>query len=382
MRVMLSAGEASGDNYGALLLNELTSRAPVEAFGLGGDLMQASGCELITHSREVAAVGITEILRHIPRIYLSYRKLVRALRLRRPDLLVLIDFPDINFKLARHAHRLGIPVLFFISPQIWAWKKWRIRLVRRFVTKMLVIFPFEEQFYRGHNVQVEFVGHPLADLPLPDVGREVFAKQHGLDPRKHWITLMPGSRRGEVQLNLPTMLEAVRLLDSSKNPSEYLLPVASTISRELISDLCNKSGVKPVLLEQDDARAALFHSRASIVASGTATVEAALIGNPFVVVYRVSGLTYAVGKRLVTLEHYAMPNLIAGEEIVPELIQERFTAANVVSALEPLLTDSAQRNEMVRHLRALRGIMVRSDSTGSTAISRAADAVLALTTHG
>ncbi|MBV9670640.1 MAG: lipid-A-disaccharide synthase, partial [Acidobacteriales bacterium] len=156
MRIMLSAGEASGDNYGALLLSELRSRAPIEAFGLGGERMRAAGCELIAPASEVAAVGITEIIRHIPRIYMSYRKLVTALRERRPDVLVLIDFPDINFKLARHAHALGIPTIFFISPQIWAWKPWRIHLVRRYVTKMLVIFPFEETFYRERGVDVEF----------------------------------------------------------------------------------------------------------------------------------------------------------------------------------------------------------------------------------
>ncbi len=229
MKLMLSAGEASGDNYGAMLLRELRKHEPVEAFGLGGEQLLAAGCDLTVNAHEVAAVGITEIVRHLPRIYSSYRKLVRALQRRRPNLLVLIDFPDINFKLARHAHRLGIPVVFFVSPQLWAWKPRRLRLVKRYVTRMLVIFPFEEQFYCERNVDAEFVGHPLADLPLPSVTREAFGGAHRLDPLKPWIALLPGSRKGEVRLNLPEIARAAALLGDAY---EYLLPVASTLTRQ------------------------------------------------------------------------------------------------------------------------------------------------------
>jgi lipid-A-disaccharide synthase len=341
MKLMLSAGEASGDNYGAMLLRELRKHETVEAFGLGGEQMKAVGCDLTVNAHDVAAVGITEIVQHLPNIYASYRKLMRALQERKPNALVLIDFPDINFKLAAHAHRLGIPVIFFVSPQLWAWKPWRLRLVQRHVTKMLVIFPFEERFYRERRVDAEFVGHPLADMPLPSITREAFAAQFGLDPQKQWISILPGSRRGEVRLNLPEMVRVAELLG---NGYEYLLPVASTLTREYVESQLPVGSPSIRFIPAEYARAAMFHARGSIVASGTATVEAAMMGNPFVVVYRVSPITYAIGKRLVKVSHYAMVNLIAGGEIVPELIQHRFTAEGVAAHMRILLGDSAERS--------------------------------------
>lgn len=373
MRLMLSAGEASGDSYGAMLLDALRKHEAIGCFGSGGEKMRAAGCELIVNAGEVAAVGITEIVAHLPRIFAGYRKLVSALRKRRPDALVLIDFPDINFKLARHAHRLGIPVIFFVSPQIWAWKPWRIRLVQQYVDKMLVIFHFEEKFYRERQVNAEFVGHPLADLPLPAVSREDFARQHELDAAKPWIALLPGSRRGEVQLNLPELIRCAALLGKEY---DYVLPVASTLTAEYLWGRLAEGGAHITLVPHAAARAALFHARASVVASGTATVEAALLGNPFVVVYRVSGLTYAVGKRLVCLDNYAMVNLIAGREIVPELIQARFSAENVVAQLHPLLEESAARTRMIADLSQVRQLLRHRE--GGKAMARAAAAVLAM----
>jgi lipid-A-disaccharide synthase len=376
IEIMLSAGEASGDNYGAMLLRELQKRGDVRAFGLGGEQMRAAGCELTVSAHEVAAVGITEIVWHIPRIYAAYRRLVRGLRERRPAALVLIDFPDINFKIARHAHALGIPVIFFVSPQLWAWKPWRLKLVQQFVSKMLVIFPFEEDFYRERGVAVEFVGHPLADLPTPEISREDFARAYGLDPEKRWTALLPGSRRGEVRLNLPEMMRAAELLGADY---EFILPVASTLQQSFLEENVGPSRgrLRFTFVPAEQARAAMLHARASIVASGTATVEAALIGNPFVVVYRVSGLTYLIGKRLVKVSHYAMVNLIAGREIVPELIQERFTAESVVEHLRPLLTDGHERQRMMDDLAQVRHKLKKVDAPEANAIARAADAIMA-----
>lgn len=355
---MLSAGEASGDNYGAMVISSLCenlrqrSSSGLQAFGLGGEKMRLAGCELIVDAHAVAAVGITEIVTHLPDIYRAYRRLVRALRERRPDALVLIDFPDVNFKLARHAHRLGIPVVFFVSPQLWAWKPWRLRLVRRYVTRMLVIFPFEEPFYRERGVNAEFVGHPLAELPQPSISREAFAAKHGLDARKPWIALLPGSRRGEIALNAPELARAALILDPAA--FEFIVPVASTLSDASVGESFGSDAARMHFVPSTDARAAMLHARASIVASGTATVEAALIGNPFVVVYRVSPLTYAIGKRLVRLKSYAMVNLIAGKQIVPELIQDDFTAENVVRHIRPLLDDDAARRHMTDDLAQVR----------------------------
>src|SRR5271157_5925269 len=201
--IFISAGEASGEHYGALLVDELKLRLAAEGrtaafFGMGGTRMEAAGLERVVRAEDMAVMGITEVVRHLPRIYREFRKLKAAIRARRPGVAVLIDFPDIHFKLAEELHRLGIPVIFFVSPQLWAWKKHRIKLVQKYIRKMLVIFPFEEPFYREHGVQAEFVGHPLAELPLPAISREQFAAENGLNPQKTWIGLLPGSRPKEI----------------------------------------------------------------------------------------------------------------------------------------------------------------------------------------
>ena len=351
-KIFLSAGEASGEHYAVQLIPAIRQLAPqADFFGLGGQRMESLGFRRIVRAEDVAVMGITEIIRHIPRIYAEYRKLRASIAAERPNAAILIDFPDVNLSLARTLHRLGIPVIYFVSPQLWAWKKYRIRKVQRYVDRMLVIFPFEENFYKQHGVDAQFVGHPLAEVPLPSISRNAFAAQHGLDPSKKWTGLLPGSRFKEIRLNLPEMIEAARQLDGAY---EYLLPLAPTLTPEHVTHVRSMlPETSPRVTITHDARAVLYHSQASIVASGTATVEAALIGNPFIVVYRVSGLTYAVAKRVVKVPHVAMVNLIAGREIVPELIQDDFTAANTVSHLRPLLEDEAARNKMKQDLAAV-----------------------------
>jgi lipid-A-disaccharide synthase len=433
--IFISAGEASGEHYGALLLSALQQKLRAQNreaayFGMGGERMAAAGLERVVRSEDMAVMGITEVIRHLPRIYQEFRKLKRAIRERRPDVAVLIDFPDIHFKLAEEFHRLGVPVVFFVSPQLWAWKKHRIKLVQKFVTRMLVIFPFEEAFYREQGVAAEFVGHPLAELPLPTISREYFAAAHGLDAAGMWIGLLPGSRPKEIRDNLPEMLAAARLLidagttgtsepagdpksltqslevsglDFSRaenrgkgtrasaiaepNPSrlQFLIPLAPTLNeaqRAQVKALVTLHGSSLPVKLVDDARATLHHVRAAIVASGTATVEAALIGNPFVVVYRVSRLTYAIAKRVVTVPHVAMANLIAGQRVVPELIQNDFTAAKIVEQIRPLLPDGPPRESMMQELKAV-GALLRSrqpaaESENLGAIERVAAITLEL----
>jgi lipid-A-disaccharide synthase len=395
----ISAGEASGEHYGALLIEELKRRLTAAGqtatfFGMGGERMVAAGLDRVVRSEDMAVMGITEVVRHLPRIYGEFRKLKRAIRARQPDVAVLIDFPDIHFKLAQELHRQGVPVVFFVSPQLWAWKKHRIKLVQKYVTRMLVIFPFEEAFYRERGVEAEFVGHPLAELPLPGISRERFAAENGLDPAATWIGLLPGSRPKEIRANLPQMLEAARLLGkrdaeaaaASQAPGyQFVVPLASTLNGEQraeVKAIVEESGKGLPIRLVEDARAALFHARASVVASGTATVEAALIGNPFVVVYRVSPLTYAIAKRVVTVPHVAMVNLIAGKRAVPELIQNDFTAAKIVQQIEPLLPDGASRESMMKELKAVGGLL-RSRQAGDVhektgAIGRVAAITLGL----
>ena len=385
--IFISAGEASGEHYGALLATALSRQLSskgirAELFGMGGDRMAAAGVERIVRSEDMAVMGLTEVVRHLPRIYGEFRKLKKAIRARRPQVAVLIDFPEIHFRLAKEFHRLGIPVIFFVSPQLWAWKKHRIKLVQKFVRKMLVIFPFEEAFYRENGVQAEFVGHPLAELPLPSISRQQFAVDNHLDPASTWIGLLPGSRPKEIRDHLPEMLSAARQLAQPPGAAEFIVPLAPTLSaaqRVEVLEIVKELGDGLTLRLVDDARAALFHARASVVASGTATVEAALIGNPFVVVYRVSALTYAIARRLVNVPHVAMANLIAGKRLVPELIQNDFTASNIVGQIQLLLPDGATRESMMKELGTIRDRLGLSHAQGCCGTPDAIERVAAIT---
>ena len=393
--IFISAGEASGEHYGALLIDELRNQLALSGrdatfIGMGGPRMVQAGLTRIVRSEDVAVMGITEVVRHLPRIYREFRRLKASIRQRRPDIAILIDFPDIHFKLAEEFHRLGIPVIFFVSPQLWAWKKHRIKLVQKYISTMLVIFPFEEPFYREHGVQVTFVGHPLADLPTPEISREQFAREAGLTPARSWIALLPGSRPKEIGDNLPQMLAAARILSlrgpraaGSRKEFEFVIPLAPTLNasqRKMLAGLVKHHGEGLPVHMVDDARAALYHSRASVVASGTATVEAALLGNPFVVVYRVSRLTYEIARRVVKVPFVAMPNLIAGKMVVPELIQNAFTAGNIVRHIEPLLPEGSVRESMKMELARVRAkLSITPTGFGDemeTAISRVASITL------
>jgi len=341
-------------------------------FGVGGEKMRAAGFETVVDAAKIAAVGITEVVKHVPTIYREFFRMVSVARARKPDVAVLIDFPDFNLRLAEKLHHIGVPVVYFVSPQLWAWKQRRIWRVKKFVDRMLVIFPFEQDYYRAREVAAEYVGHPLADLPQPQISREAYARQFALDPPKPWIALLPGSRPKEFTLNLPELARAAQQLGTDY---EYLIPLASPPLRQAVMErLGEVDGSQFHLVE--DARAALLHSRAAVVASGTATVEATLIGTPFIVVYRVSGLSYAIGRRLVKVKNFGMVNLIAGREIVPELIQSDFTAENVVRELQRLIPDGDPRANMIGNLRQTADLLRQTSGTrNQTAIERAAQAI-------
>ena len=354
--------------------------------------MEREGQQRVVRAEDVAHMGITEVLRHAPYIYSQFRKLVRAIEREGPAIAILIDFPDVNFRLAKHCKRLGIPVVYLVSPQLWAWKRSRLRWVQERVTKMLVIFPFEAEFYRNRGVDAEFVGHPLAALPLPSITREAYAAHYKLDPTKPWIALLPGSRWREITANLTAMVEMASLIPF---PCEYILPVASTIDRPRLQEFVKgwitfrptaSTAPLPYIHLVPDAREALYHARASVVASGTATVQAAVIGSPFVVVYRVSPVTFALAKLLVKYppEIYAeidasgnlpiaMVNLIAGRRIVPELLQTNFTAENLAGVLVPLLGETPQRHDMITALAELRDQLLPDGIADP--IARAAEAI-------
>ena len=324
-----------------------SSNRRLEFFGVGGERMRAAGCDTVVDAKDLAVVGITEILSHLPKILSLYRHLIEEADKRKPDLAIVIDSPAFNWRVARQMKRRGIPTVYYVAPQFWAWRQGRVRLLRNYIDKALVIFPFEEQFYRDRGVDATFVGHPLAELPTPTIERSEYAAQFHLDPAKPWITLMPGSRVKEVGMNLPTILESAEQLGANY---EFLLPVAPTLDRSfLLSQIEPRAGRTKFTLVPD-ALPALWHSRAGIVASGTATVEAAMMNTPFAMVYRVSPLTYLLGKPRVKVPHFAMVNLIAAEEVVPELVQHDFNAQNVVSRLREILPDGPVRDRMLEGL--------------------------------
>jgi lipid-A-disaccharide synthase len=377
VRILISAGEASGEMYGAQLIEALRrqfghvgtgalarpkvrSTAPspnnqLEFFGVGGEKMRAAGCDIVINAKELSVVGITEILGHLPKIWGLFHKLIAEADKRRPDLAVVIDSPAFNWRVARQMKKRDIPVVYYVCPQFWAWRQGRVRLLRKYVDKALVIFPFEEKFYRERGVKAEFVGHPLAELPRPAISRDEYAAEHGLVVSKPWITLMPGSRNKEVRMNLPEILRAAEMLGTEYN---FILPVAETVSRRLIRELTSKDDGAAVAIHlTTDALPALAHSRAGIIASGTATVEAAMMETPFVMVYRVTPLTYLLGRWTVKVPHFAMVNLIAGEEVVPELVQQDFTAERVVAELKRIIPDGAPRQRMIEGLRRVKRLL-------------------------
>ena len=343
--------------------------------------MRGAGCEIVVDAKDLAVVGITEILSHLPKILGLYRKLIRAADEKRPALAVVIDAPAFNWRVARQMRKRGVPVVYYVCPQFWAWRQGRVKLLRKYVNKALVIFPFEEKFYRDRGVNATFVGHPLADLPAPANTREGYAAENQIDAAKRWITLMPGSRRKEVGMNLPTILEAAERLGSGY---EFLLPVARTLDSSFLMELIaapTETRQAASLQERRNIRLvpealpALYHSRAGIVASGTATVEAAIMGTPFVMVYRVSALTYALGKPRVKVPYFAMVNLIAEEEVVPELVQHKFTAENIVREMNKIIPDGEPRARMIERLAAVKA-RLKIGSGGDHPSETAAEIIL------
>ena len=380
MRILISAGEASGEFYGAELIKALRRQvadsSTIEFFGVGGDQMRNAGCELLVDAREIAEVGIVEVIKHIPNIYRRFHQVVGEARRRRPDASVLIDFPDFNLRLARELHQQGVPVIYYVSPQLWAWKQGRIERVRKYVREMLVIFPFEEKFYCERGIPAKFVGHPLADLPAPCITREEFAREYALDPHRQWIALLPGSRRGEVSWIFPVLLEAAQLLGPDY---VYTVPVASTLDASWMASFLRDYSGPPITFTRD-ARATLLHARAAAVASGTSTLEASLIGTPFAMVYRVAPLTWSVGRRLVKVDRFAMVNLIAERDVVPELVQAELTPERVRDELRRLMPEAEPRRKMIQDFRDVRQRLQPGDEGGS-ASERAASSVLELVEH-
>ena len=367
--ILISAGEASSDMYAARLATALRARTGARLFGMGGKQMAEAAVELIADYHQVAVVGVSEVLHKIPTVVGVQRKIAAEAVRRGAALAILVDSPGTHLGVARRLKNNGIRVGYFIGPQVWAWRPGRVRVVKRLVERMVVIFPFEEPIYREAGVPVDFVGHPLVDVVKATIGRAEFAARYGLDPKGTIVTLLPGSRRNEIERHYPLIMEACeRLSRGGKGPGpiQFVLAAAPALSPELFAPYA-RPGVS-VRRVEGATYEALGAADCAIVASGTATVEAALLGTPMVVVYRVSPTSAFVLKRMVRSPFIAMVNLIAGRRVVPELIQDQFTSAAVEKEVRKLLESPKARDEMKAGLAE-----VRTKLGPGGAIERAAD---------
>ena len=373
LRVMISCGEPSGDLYAGALTSEILALEPdAIVTGFGSQRLRAAGASLIRDFRGLSVTGLTEALRVIPRSWQNYRALVEAAEAEPPDVFVPIDFPDFNFFVARALHKRDIPVVYYISPQLWAWRRGRLKTMKRVADHVLVIFPFEKPFYDAAGVPATFVGHPLLELTGPPTDRRSFLTGLGLDPARPVVALLPGSRRNELRAILPDMTRAAAHVNTRLPGTQFVIARAPHLDDDLFTPLSDLIGVESAIVEgQTDA--VLASADVAIVASGTVTVQAALHGCPMVVVYRVGPLTYTLGKPLVHVDTYAMVNLIAGTRVVPELIQDDFTPGAVAAETLRVLTDPDHAERVRSDLASVRA---RLGSEGAS--RRAAEAVVAV----
>jgi len=354
-RVMIVAGEASGDLHGGNLVREMQALSPGFSFaGVGGKKMEAAGVKLVANVADMAVVGLTEVICKLGVVLKVMHGLKAAMKNEPPALLILIDYPDFNLPLAKTARKRGIKVLYYISPQVWAWRKSRIEAIRRTVDKMVVILPFEEAFYRGAGVDVTFVGHPLLDEVKTRFPRREALGRFGLNDETVTIALLPGSRKSEVERLLPEMLEACRLIAGMISPVQFVLPLASTLPFSFVQDIIQRFPVR-VKVVGEDIYDAISLADAAIVASGTATLETALLGVPMVVIYKISGLSYAIGKRFIKVDYISLVNLIAGRAVVPELIQHDANPARIAAEVKELIVNKKVKQGMRKAFTALRG---------------------------
>jgi len=350
-RVLIVTGEASGDIHGAHFIEELQALDPaVRFYGVGGQRMEKAGCDILIPSCELAVVGLVEVLSHFPQIKRAFNRLKGLFGgPDRPDLLVLIDFPDFNLRLARQAKKAGIPVLYYVSPQVWAWRRGRVRKIAEVVDKLAVIFPFEPDYYRGLDIDVRYVGHPLLDEAGVRTEREDYLASLGLDPKRPVAGIFPGSRRSELRFNLETMVETAALLQGRFSEVQFLVPMAATLSRESIQGPFEAAGVRAIFVDEniyDVANAC----DAVLSVSGTVTLQTALVGTPMAILYRMAPLTYAVGRRLVRVDHIGLANIVAGKPVVREFVQHAARPEALAAEMERLIFDKDYADGMRKEL--------------------------------
>ena len=376
-KVMIVTGEASGDLHGAHLMEAVHRISPgIQFFGMGGEALKKAGMNLLYPNQSLSVVGITEVLLKLKAIRKTLHGLKQFLEREQPDLLILIDFPDFNLRLAKFAHRRGIPVLYYISPQVWAWRPGRVKLIARWVKKMVVFFPFEVPIYKAAGVDVECVGHPLLDVVKPSRSKEETAKQLGLDPAKPIVGLLPGSRSQELERLLPVLLDTARLLHQENPDLQFVIPLAPGLTKESVARWMNNAWVR-VTLAEGQTYDVMNLSDLLIMASGTATLEAALLGKPMVIIYKVSPLSYWVGRALVRVKHIGLVNLVAGKGIAPELIQKDASPEKIAQEALRILNDPNVLQGMTEAM-----IQVRQNLGEPGAVERAACIVTSMLENG
>jgi lipid-A-disaccharide synthase len=346
-KVLISAGEASGDLYAAGLVEALRRRNPtLEFFGCAGQRMQRAGVRAVVDSRSIAVVGLVEVVTHIPRIHREYRKLIRAAEAERPDIAILTDSPDFHLRLARHLKRLGIPVIYLVAPQVWAWRKGRLPVMRHNIDQLLCIFPFEPEFFAPHGIDARYIGHPLTRLVKPSASREELRRRYGIPDASPVVALLPGSRKGEIERHLPILIEAVRQIrQQSQSPAPQFI-LAVPYGNLLGSNFKERISEASIQVVEGQTWDVLACAEVALAASGTVTIEATLVGTPMVTFYRVNKLSWLMGRFLVRVPFYSMVNLVAGRRIVPELMQNDMTPARLASEALTLLGDESARNSM------------------------------------
>lgn len=365
-KIMIVAGEASGDLYGSYLVRALRDRMPgLMIFGMAGERMKASGVETISDIREVSVVGISEVISQLRKIQKAFKLLTRRLREERPDALILIDFPDFNLRLAKVAKKEKIPIIYYISPQVWAWRSGRVKKISRLVDKMLVAFPFETDIYRQRGMDAVFVGHPILDESI-EFPKEDGLKRYNLDPERPVLAILPGSRRKEVERLLPLMLDTLGALEGTG--IQAVLPVAQTVDFLRVEEMVKG---RDIILTKGNVYEILGLSDVALITSGTATLQAAIKGTPMVIIYKVSPLTYLLGRLFVRVKDIGIVNILAGNEIVPELIQWDARAEKISRLIKKILEDSSYRSSMRKRL-----LEVRERLGGPGASERAAEEIV------
>ena len=366
-KILIIAGEASGDMHGANLVQEVKKQdSSVSFHGVGSKRMREAGVRMLADASEISVVGGTEVLTHIRAIYLVYARLKRFLREERPDLLILIDFPDFNLRLGKVARKLGIPILYYISPQVWAWRKGRVKKIAALVNAIIVVLPFEVDLYKSQGVDVRYVGHPLTDVVHSRFTKEEARRELGLDPEKRSIALLPGSRMKEISNLLPDMIAAASILSRRFDDLQFVLPVAHTLKRETIRTFIEESD-SAVHIVEGRVYDVLKASDAAIVTSGTATLETGLMAVPMVIVYRMSALSMFIARLIIRVDHVGLVNIVAGNRVVPELLQEKVTPENIADALSPLLNDADANNEVRKELSNIRDRLGKSGASARAA---------------